>query len=207
MATPTYIQNRRLGEEFWNQELKKYTGINSGAIQPQELPEFRNMYQALMQVGNQQLQNLYKNAVARGIQGGALEQLMQQAQDNLAKGSLSWIQNMFQTANQRGGQAAKIGQDWWLQRTQLIEQLKAQRDRQQFLKQMGWAQFGLDATKQGASAAAGAIGAGMTGTSTPPPSGGTPGGFAAPGATTGYGASGSLDIPWLNYDWSSFKPQ
>ena len=205
MATPTYVKNRRLGEEFWNQELKKYTGINSGAIQPQELPEFRNMYQALMQVGNQQLQNLYKNAVARGIQGGALEQLMQQAQENMNKGALSWIQNMFQVANQRGGQASTGAQNWWMQRQQLSQQLKAQRDRQHFLKQMGWAQFGLDATKMGAGAAAGAMAGGMTEMPTTPTSGSSPG-FTAPGATTGYGSAGSLNAPWLNYDWSSYKP-
>jgi hypothetical protein len=208
MATPTFIQNRKLGEEFWNQELKKYTGIQSGALQPQELPEFKSMYQSLMEAGNQQLQRLYKEASMRGIQGGALEQLMKQAQEQINKGALGWIQNMYQVANQRGGQAATGAQNWWLQRTNLLQQLDAQRKQSHDMKQLAWANFGMNALKQAGTAAAGAMAGGMGGAEAAG-AGASGGGMPPPssGSMTPYGSRGGFNMPMVDFNAMSNNQQ
>ena len=86
----------------------------------------------------------------------------------------------------------------------LLEQLKAQRDKEQFMKQMGWAQFGMDALKTGGMAAAGALAGGMTTPTSSTSTGGTTGGS---GSMTPYGARGGFNMPMVDFNAMSNNQQ
>lgn len=101
-----------MGKRYWKNELQNMLNIQSGAIQPTDLPEYKSMANQFNAQSNKVLQNMLRQLSQRGIVGGAAAGAIANADESTKQGLLQMIQNMFQSANQRGTQAASQGIDW-----------------------------------------------------------------------------------------------
>ena len=142
------------GQQWWKQEMAKMLGIGTGAIQPTDLPEYKGLAQNMQTMGNQQNQNMLRQAIGQGIGGGSLATLLQGGNENIMKQLLAAIQQTYGQAQQRGAQGASTMLDWEkFQRQQQLQHLAmqlqamAQRNAQQGTNQYRNLSLGMDLAK------------------------------------------------------------
>lgn len=168
-----------MGKEYWQNELQKMLGIQSGATKPTDLPEYKGMANQYNAQSDKELSRIIQQMSQRGITGGAASGVIQNAQDNTNQNLLKMIQGLYQTANQRGSQAANAAIDW----RKMMLNYDLANDAQKSQQQMSKMKMITDLVRGGMGMAVG----GMTGM----------GGAGATTAGTG-AAFGGGNADWYN---------
>ena len=174
-----------LGNQMWGDFMKQIQGIQSGAVSPQELPQFKQMQTYLEKIGQTADQNLMRELTARGVTGGALEQAMRQSQEQRQMQMGNIINQMYGQVGQMVPQVAQQGMDPFWKMMQLWSQRKGQHSRENLIKTQMWMEGIGKGLQAGASAVAGGMGA----------AGGSTG--AAP-----MGGSSSMSNQFQQYPWT-----
>jgi hypothetical protein len=149
------------GKQYWQQELQNMLGIQSGAMQPTDLPEFKGMANQFNAQSDQGMNRLIQQMGQRGITGGAAAGVINQGQENNMQGLLKMIQGIFANSNQRGTQAAGAGMDWEKFKQNLNAMMAMNYQKQHDQRQQAHQAQNMDFAKMGLNTIAGAFSGGL----------------------------------------------
>lgn len=114
----------RNAKSWWQNELEKMMGIQSGEMTPWQFPEFKNAEAAMQKSNTKNFANLYNMLAKRGVQGGPMSQILSNYEEGNRTNPLQLIVNWYNQAYQRGGEASKQGLDWKKYQNSLAMQWK-----------------------------------------------------------------------------------
>jgi hypothetical protein len=157
-----YIGNmmdiRNQSTDLWTKMLKEAQGLQSGNINPWDLPEFQQYKELFQNMMDKFGKNLYSNASSRGMNPGAL---MDQLGEQGIKGMNQGMTSMFTEAMNRVPQYAKGGMDQYNQFIKNYlqgEQLDQQQDMYSEGVKNAWINKFVGATTGGLAGAGAAAG-------------------------------------------------
>jgi hypothetical protein len=160
------VQNRDMGADIWSQMLKQAQGLQSGNINPWELPEYKQYQQQYQDWMDKFMKNLYSQASAKGMNPGAvMQQLKDQIPQQLGKAMQDFTTQAYGRVLPTAQGGIKNFNDMlnqWMQK----QQLDFQKNQASQQNTMGWAKTGIGALTGlvGALIPGGPGGTGMGGT-------------------------------------------
>jgi hypothetical protein len=98
-STPSTIplsRSAKLSDQYMQEMLSKSIGLMKGSGTPQELPWFKGMENELNKRANMRTNQVLRDATARGIRGGTLEQVLKVPQEQNMQELLRAILNVYQ---------------------------------------------------------------------------------------------------------------
>jgi len=160
LANITEGMNKKIGLNMQNFLMNKNFGLLTGAGTPQELPWFKGFQEQINKQKDIQVNQLFRDAMARGIRGGSLEQLLQQPVQGGIQNIIRSILGQYQQAGSNTAGLADTAFKQWAQKFQLMleyQKMKNKQAQQQFANKMGTFSTGLDVAKDTAAAVMGGM--------------------------------------------------